>query len=686
VEEDGDIGTIEAAVRKMSRIIDHYSHLSGGGAGGTAVRAMAEGADTSTKEWLATMVGSGVAEAAPPDPAAAARASAAAAAAPPKLAPAPSGVRCASASSWSSSSGGGAGGGGGVLAGMVQSVRSVRFSTFTGGGAAAAAAAAAATAAEFRGSDRASDVSTVSATTASATVSRPATGSFGGASAGCATLTWLAEFGGGLSDAQREALMAVDVDALHSFRFDVLSLDRTQIAPFIVTLFLELGLARFAGAGAGNPDAASPAAPGAPLAPPAAPFAAPPAAAAPGDCYVDAARLWRFVDEVSALYRDVPYHNFYHCADVAHAAFLLIGRVRAVAALTQVECFALMVGALAHDMDHPGLNNAFLVASRHPLATTYNDASVLENRHVACLYALVGARPEADVFAALEPATWREVRRLVIAAVLHTDMTQHFPMVSKLEVFLELRHADVQAAHAAQRQALRAPSAAGAGALGALSLSGAAAAAYAAAPAPLPSVFGTPEERVLLLQLLLHSADISNPARPAAIAEKCAPCPPCFALGAHPLPSHAQLPACLPSSPMHPCTPFTSYVFLFPLFPLFPPAPPPPLQVGGPRAGRVLRAGRPRARGGAARLPALRPELHQPPRLPGQLHRVRGGAPLRRPGPHLPGRGRAAGEHGSGAPVLGRRARGGARRRPREVRGGAGGRGGQGGGAPGGLF
>lgn len=186
-----------------------------------------------------------------------------------------------------------------------------------------------------------------------------------------------------------------------------------------------------------------------------------------------------------------------------------------------------MVAALAHDMDHPGVNNMFLVSSRDPLALTYNDASVLENRHVACLYAVVERKPEVNVFSGLDAATWKEVRRLVIAAVLHTDMTQHFPMVSKLEVFLELHHADIQAAHAAQRQALRARLEA-AGPVGIpataslsskLSLTGAAAAAYAATPS-LPTIFAAPDERALLLQLMLHCADISNPARPAAIAEK----------------------------------------------------------------------------------------------------------------------------------------------------------------------
>jgi hypothetical protein len=42
---------------------------------------------------------------------------------------------------------------------------------------------------------------------------------------------------------------------------------------------------------------------------------------------------------------------------------------------------ALVISSLTHDIGHKGINNAFLVATRDPLATLYNDQSVLENMH-----------------------------------------------------------------------------------------------------------------------------------------------------------------------------------------------------------------------------------------------------------------------------------------------------------------
>ena len=43
------------------------------------------------------------------------------------------------------------------------------------------------------------------------------------------------------------------------------------------------------------------------------------------------------------------------------------------APLSQLQIFALLVAAIGHDLEHPGLTNAYLVRSRAPLATRYND-------------------------------------------------------------------------------------------------------------------------------------------------------------------------------------------------------------------------------------------------------------------------------------------------------------------------
>jgi hypothetical protein len=57
--------------------------------------------------------------------------------------------------------------------------------------------------------------------------------------------------------------------------------------------------------------------------------------------------------------------------------------VEAEKKLNDLEIFVLLLAALCHDVDHPGLNNAFLSASNDPLAIRYNDLSVLESHHAS---------------------------------------------------------------------------------------------------------------------------------------------------------------------------------------------------------------------------------------------------------------------------------------------------------------
>ena len=68
-----------------------------------------------------------------------------------------------------------------------------------------------------------------------------------------------------------------------------------------------------------------------------------------------------------------------------------------------MERLSLMVAAIGHDIDHPGLNNAFLRKTQAPLAIRYNDRSVLENHHASVLFSLLHGES-----AALLPTDWQE--------------------------------------------------------------------------------------------------------------------------------------------------------------------------------------------------------------------------------------------------------------------------------------
>ena len=58
--------------------------------------------------------------------------------------------------------------------------------------------------------------------------------------------------------------------------------------------------------------------------------------------------------QVRGFYHNVPYHNFFHCCDVAHATFRFIKLTEKRTGMSSLESFALMIASICHDMDHPG--------------------------------------------------------------------------------------------------------------------------------------------------------------------------------------------------------------------------------------------------------------------------------------------------------------------------------------------
>lgn len=94
--------------------------------------------------------------------------------------------------------------------------------------------------------------------------------------------------------------------------------------------------------------------------------------------HVDAERLIAFVRDVELCYHPNPYHNFDHAFDVLQTTYSLVHGMRAGEMLTTMDVLVLFIAALGHDVDHPGLTNGYLIATRDPLARLYND------RFVAC--------------------------------------------------------------------------------------------------------------------------------------------------------------------------------------------------------------------------------------------------------------------------------------------------------------
>jgi len=202
------------------------------------------------------------------------------------------------------------------------------------------------------------------------------------------------------------------------------------------------------------------------------------------DCTLtDRHRLAAFTQQVFRGYLPNPYHNVFHAVDVMHAVFLY-GELVPWHDLFPVQMqYALLVGALSHDIGHFGLTNAFLVDMRDGLAIQYNDISPLENMHCSKLYAIL-QEDKTNVFEHFSPQEYRDLRKMVIDAILHTDMSHHGEMAKDLKELgskLPAKAPDIISKEQIE-------------------------------------VLNTGPNKTIMARVLLHGADLSNPAKPWNIA------------------------------------------------------------------------------------------------------------------------------------------------------------------------
>jgi len=126
------------------------------------------------------------------------------------------------------------------------------------------------------------------------------------------------------------------------------------------------------------------------------------------------------------------YHNALHAADVCANVDYFLRQPNFNRLLSPVDILSALIASLMHDMGHPGLNNTFLEATKHELAITYNDVSVLENHHVASAFKLLKQK-DCDWTKALSQDDYKDMRETVIQMVLGTDMRAHFEYLTKFK-------------------------------------------------------------------------------------------------------------------------------------------------------------------------------------------------------------------------------------------------------------
>lgn len=133
--------------------------------------------------------------------------------------------------------------------------------------------------------------------------------------------------------------------------------------------------------------------------------------------------------------RDNPYHTDLHAADITHTCLIYfkLGDINEIIKLSKISICGVFLSCICHDYKHPGLNNNFLKETDDKLAIKYNDTSILENMHIAETFKLIQFDSECNIFEKIDKKTYRQFRKEMISCVLSTDMAFHNDYVNFLK-------------------------------------------------------------------------------------------------------------------------------------------------------------------------------------------------------------------------------------------------------------
>ncbi|XP_053310861.1 high affinity cGMP-specific 3',5'-cyclic phosphodiesterase 9A-like [Spea bombifrons] len=134
--------------------------------------------------------------------------------------------------------------------------------------------------------------------------------------------------------------------------------------------------------------------------------------------------LENFLCRVQNNYRANPFHNFRHGFCVTQMMYSVICACRLQDRLPPADIVGLIVASLCHDLDHPGLNNAYQVNAGTELAARYKNKSPLENHHWAVTQQIL-SHPQSNIFCNTDPGDATHMQEEIKELILATDMINH---------------------------------------------------------------------------------------------------------------------------------------------------------------------------------------------------------------------------------------------------------------------
>ena len=184
-------------------------------------------------------------------------------------------------------------------------------------------------------------------------------------------------------------------------------------------------------------------------------------------------KWFRFISEISQTYKKVPYHNWYHAVDVTQFVTYQIKTTEFDKIISKFELFGFIIAAICHDANHDGFTNVFNEKAETPLGILFKNQSVMETHHCAIAISVI-SKQETNVFSNLSTPEYSNMWTLIIRLILITDMAKHFDFLKQVNGMLDEGPIDVE----------------------------------------------VPDNRIMLMQLILKCADISNVSRPFELADR----------------------------------------------------------------------------------------------------------------------------------------------------------------------
>lgn len=176
----------------------------------------------------------------------------------------------------------------------------------------------------------------------------------------------------------------------------------------------------------------------------------------------------------SAYWSHNPYHTAVHAADVLQATHCFLSQPTLYGLFTPAEVLGTLLAALCHDVDHPGLNQTHLQTTGHYLVRLYNSVSVLERHHARVGLSILH---QSGLSTALKSSDWSIVRSCLLNLIPATDIALQNMFRMKFARLIETRNSQ-------------------------------------------PDYSYSDEDRLLLLQMCLKCADVSNPTRTWSICRQ----------------------------------------------------------------------------------------------------------------------------------------------------------------------